>query len=374
MPQPLAARLEALFDAHEIDLRRGALFDLDLDPLPPDFDWSRVDGMLAGLAIGDALGFPTEGMAPAERRAVHGEVRDFLVLGEDRARAGGPSDETQTAFRALEDIVHAGRFRPDRVAARWAEAPIFGISPTLRDFLKAYRAGNMPWARCGAKAPFADALARVPALLVPHLRQGGTALWPDVALGVMMSHDDSAAIAAGLAYAALLRDLLVAPAPPPPAWWAARFVAAAADCEIDPHYRARVAASEPLAAFQGTLCDFVGAVLPDALARDLSAAEACAAWGGGAYVLEAVPSALYILARHAAAPEEAMVRAVNDVPDADTVGALVGAAVGALHGLDALPERWRRALPGRIGADDDGAVWRLIAAARARWGDASAPP
>ena len=362
MPQSNDQKLAALFAAAEIDLRRGALFDEAPGPLPVGFDARRVEGMLAGLAIGDALGYPTEGMSPGERRAVHGEVRDFQVLGDDRATAGRPSDETQLAFWALADILHAGRFRPDRVAQAWSKQPIFGLSPAVRDFVKAYRAGSMPWHRCGAKVPDADALARVPALLVAHLRDGTPALWADVALGVMMTHDDSAVLAASLAYAAVLRDLLTMHAPPPPSWWLERFAAAAADREVDPHYRSRAAA---FAGYQGTLTRFVREALGDALARDLSTTEACAAWGGGPYVLEAVPSALYILARHAGEPETAILRAVNDVSDSDTVGALVGAAVGALHGLDALPERWRRGLSGRTTADDDGMVWRLVAQTRA---------
>ena len=37
--------------------------------------------------------------------------------------------------------------------------------------------------------------------------------------------------------------------------------------------------------------------------------------------------------------EEAIVRAVNDTRDNDTIAAIVGAAVGALHGKSALPDR-----------------------------------
>jgi len=81
-----------------------------------------------------------------------------------------------------------------------------------------------------------------------------------------------------------------------------------------------------------------------------------------------VPSALYILARHAGDPEEALVRAVNDTKDNDTIAAIVGAAVGALHGAAALPVRWVGGLPGKTRADDEGEVQRILAAARERWG------
>ena len=77
---------------------------------------------------------------------------------------------------------------------------------------------------------------------------------------------------------------------------------------------------------------------------------------------------LYILARHGADPEEAVVRAANDTRDDDTIAAVVGAAAGALHGASALPECWIAQLPGCTRACDDGEVQRVIARAKERWG------
>ena len=74
-------------------------------------------------------------------------------------------------------------------------------------------------------------------------------------------------------------------------------------------------------------------------------------------------------------PEEAILRAINDTLDNDTVGAIVGAAVGALHGASALPARWRQGLTGRAGPDDDGAMFRMVDAAHDRFwqGSVDAP-
>jgi ADP-ribosyl-[dinitrogen reductase] hydrolase len=84
-----------------------------------------------------------------------------------------------------------------------------------------------------------------------------------------------------------------------------------------------------------------------------------------------VPCVLYILAQHGADAEEAIVRAVNDTKDNDTTAAIVGAAVGMLHGAEALPRRWRDGLTGRTGTDDDGRMFELIAQAKSRfWVDA----
>jgi ADP-ribosylglycohydrolase len=96
------------------------------------------------------------------------------------------------------------------------------------------------------------------------------------------------------------------------------------------------------------------------VARRESVLQAGNAWYSGAYLLETLPTVLFILARHGDDPEEAIVRAVNDSKDNDTVAAIVGAAVGALHGEDALPRRWRDGLLGRTAADDDGRIFELL--------------
>ena len=47
--------------------------------------------------------------------------------------------------------------------------------------------------------------------------------------------------------------------------------------------------------------------------------------------------------------------------------AIVGAAVGALHGRQALPKEWIDGLLGRTGDHDDGRVFELITEARERF-------
>jgi ADP-ribosyl-[dinitrogen reductase] hydrolase len=88
--------------------------------------------------------------------------------------------------------------------------------------------------------------------------------------------------------------------------------------------------------------------------------DACALWYSGAFLLETVPTALHILMRHANDPEEAILRAVNDTKDNDSIGAIVGAAVGALHGEEGLPDRWKRGLLGRTQKSDDGRIFEIM--------------
>jgi len=92
--------------------------------------------------------------------------------------------------------------------------------------------------------------------------------------------------------------------------------------------------------------------------------EAGRSWHSGAYLLETIPNILYLLMLYAHDPEETIVRAVNDTKDNDTIAAIVGAAVGALHGKKNLPDRWITQLSGRTSDDDDGRIFELIREAR----------
>jgi hypothetical protein len=70
--------------------------------------------------------------------------------------------------------------------------------------------------------------------------------------------------------------------------------------------------------FEGPVWRFVEERLPTALRRGDSTAAAARRWQSSAYLLETVPTALFILAKHADDPEEAIIRAVNDTFDNDT--------------------------------------------------------
>jgi len=59
--------------------------------------------------------------------------------------------------------------------------------------------------------------------------------------------------------------------------------------------------------------------------------------GSGAYLLETVPVTLYILAIRAYNPVLALLDAVTYTKDSDTIGAIVGYIVGALHGIRGFP-------------------------------------
>ncbi len=354
-----------LFETGAIELRRGPLFDEAPPALPRGAVLrDRVEGMLLGLAIGDALGNTSEGLLPGERRARYGEVCDYLPnrYAEDR-RVGLPSHDTQLAFWTLAQLLEDGELVPEHLARRFAAERIFGIGATVRGFLANLNAG-VPWHQAGPHSAGNGALMRIAPVLLPHLSAPSPVLWADTALAALLTHNDSASTAACLAFVRLLWELLGRDTPPAPEWWLARYRETARALELEKAYAPRGGVYPD---FRGPLWRYVEAVVPPAWAEGLSVLEAGRRWYSGAYLLETVPSVLYVLMRHGQDPEAAIVRAVNDTKDNDTVAAIVGAAVGARHGRKRLPGRWVENLLGRTRAHDDGEVARLLDAACDRW-------
>jgi ADP-ribosylglycohydrolase len=317
--------------------------------------------MLLALAIGDALGNTSEGLTAADRESRYGEITDFLPNPHaDGSRVGLPSADSQLAFWTLDSLLQRGSLDPDDLSARFASRQIFGPGNAVGKFLSNRSEGVTPWYRCGAESAGNGALIRIAPIVLLHPAGTSAALWLDTALASIVTHRDASSVASCVALADLLARLLRMQGPPQPGWIIATFVATVRRVCADQLYRPR---GGRFAGWEGHYADYLEHVLGAGAQHGWSTREACDMWHSGAYLLETVPSVLWILEKHARDPEEAIIRAVNDTQDNDTVAAIVGAAVGALHSGKALPERWQMGLLGRTTADDDGRVFRLIEAA-----------
>src|SRR6266404_896065 len=316
----------------------------------------RIRGMLFGLAIGDALGNTTESQLPGERRERYGEIRDYLPNRPAGGQCVGlPSDDTQLAFWTLEHLLDLGKIEPFRLAQLFASRQIYGIGRTTWKFIEAIHA-DKSWIEASQASASNGAFTRVPPIILPHIWSSGTKIWRDIVLATAVTHNDPAAIGASIAFSAMLVELLTWNGCPDSSWWVDTFVKIAREIEGDNRLAPR---GGPLfGKWSGPLWQFVEQFVPQQ--AQSTCLEASMLWYSGAYLLETVPTALHILMQHAADPEEAIVRAVNDTRDNDSIAAVVGAAVGALHGYERLPERWRIGLLGRTQQSDDGRVFELV--------------
>jgi len=320
----------------------------------------KVEGMMLGLAVGDSLGNSSESLIPNERRNRYGYIENFLPNHHANGQCIGlPSDDTQMAFWTLEQLLANGYLEPQYLGLAFSRRQIFGIGKSVRQFLRNFKSGTS-WRHSGAPSAGNGALMRIAPVLIPYFKDPGCNLWSDALLAAHLTHDDPLSNVSCVAFVDLLWTLVGMSMAPEPSWWIDTF---AATCEcIEPNQAYQPRAGYP-AGFSGTLSQLLRTYVTPALEQELSVLEACSQWHSGAYLLESVPSALYILARHGDDSKAAILAAVNDTKDNDTIAAIVGAAVGALHGRAALPEAWIAQLQGRTEANDDGRIFELLARA-----------
>jgi ADP-ribosyl-[dinitrogen reductase] hydrolase len=356
--------LQALIELGVLPISAEEVRDLQLPGSHAAISFDRIEGMLLGLAVGDSLGNTSESLLPSERRASYGEIRDYLPnFYADGKRAGLPSDDTQMAFWTLEHLLESGRIIPDGLARIFASRQIFGMGRTVGAFRRSFNAGR-PWHEAAQPSAGNGALMRIAPVVIPHAKAPSALLWEDAIMAGAVTHNDCSSIGACVAFAGMLVDLLATTNVPSADWWLDTYCSRARLIEGDVQLRPRKVGLE----FTGPIWQLVETYVRRALKEDLAVLQACEQWYSGAFLLETVPSVLFILARHSNDPEEAIVRAVNDTRDNDTMGAIVGAAMGALHGRNGLPERWISGLTGRTSTNDDGRVFELIRAAKQKWG------
>jgi ADP-ribosylglycohydrolase len=326
----------------------------------------RVRGMLLGVAIGDSLGNRSESMLPHEREAEFGRITGYLPSRyAGGARAGTPSDDTQLTARAIEQLLADGALDPDELAFRIANDRIFGIGRATRDFCNALR-GGAPWWEATQLSAGNGALMRITPTVLPHLVNGGTALWTDTAIAASVTHNDPLAIASSVAWVALLWRLLDGDVPDSPAEWLDTYLEVLRLLDAGQEYDSRVKTGA-LQHWRGSCSRLLDTEVRAAIARGERVRDAGNRWYSGAFLLETVPTVLHIVAQHGHDPHVAMLVAVNDTRDNDTIASIVGGAMGAAHGTGWIPAEWRDGLLGRVDGDDDGRYFTLVDAAVARF-------
>jgi len=342
-----------------IRLRDGQILKQMPTPLPSTFTYDRVEGMLLGVAIGDALGATSEGLKPSDRRRLYNEIRDYLPdrRPNHHRPVGVGTDDTQMSFWTVEQLIDDHGLRPESLANKFCKHRIWGVGGTVKKFVENFKDRHLPWYEAGPESLGNGALMRIAPIILPYLRNPHPSMYADAAVATMITHNDFANNASSVAFVHMLWELLRMSSTPEPAWWIDTYCSIAKELEGDTRYRHTSAA---FGEYSGPLWHFTSNVCKEALKKRLTVEEACNAWGSGANLFETVPSVLYILTTHAHDPEEAVIRAVNDTVDNDSVASIVGAAVGALHGLSGIPDRWVKNLRGRIREGGGSQVFRLL--------------
>lgn len=284
---------------------------------------SRFSGCLLGLAVGDALGMPLEGMRASSIRKRVGRVRDFMDAPWRMLKAGQWTDDTKMMLCHARSILERRGVDTEDTARKfvaWFESGDWrGIGGSTYESIQRLRAGVHP-EESGARGEMAAgngaAMRIAPVGLADCLDL--EKLRRDVREVSMITHANPEAVAGAQAVAfavarAARRDLQ------PPS-----LIAETVDF-IGP-----CAVSDRLLLAEKFLS---GGIEPE---------EALARLGTSGYVVETVASAFYCFLRTPGDFEETVSRAVEGGLDSDTTGAVAGAISGAFNGLEGIPERWRR--------------------------------
>ncbi len=305
---------------------------------------SRAYGALAGLALGDALGMPTQAMSPQQIRAVYGRVTGLVDADASQPyapgmAAGSVTDDTEQALLVASLLV-AGRGSSARVTLdahefahallAWEDSMIERgsldlLGPSTKAALERVRGGEDPLAVGGEGTTNGAAMRVTP-------------------IGIAVSTTDPEAFADAVWSSCRVTHATRQ------GFQSAALVAAAVSLGID---SARSTAPD-LRALLWKAVTFVdslparGAWTPDPgviaatrramqlAANPASSALECLAQQVGTSVASAhsIPMAFALLARDPS--PQALLDAANLGGDTDTIGAIAGAILGAALGVEVL--------------------------------------
>jgi len=315
----------------------------------------RIWGCLAGVAVGDALGYPAHDLSADEiRRRFNGPLSHLAPAFDDDIRhrgmvAGQITDDTILTLVTAQAVLTAdGQPTVTDMAAAlrkwaatntiWRDTYMFG--PTTKRALARLLEGEDPW-KVGCTGEWASqgasdgAPMRVAPAGLIHPGRIDAAIETAVEV-VLPTHGTQVAIAAACAQAAGIAQALA------PKAEVLSVVAAALEGarrgEQLGRERARVVPA-PCVADRIELA--VGLAIHS---KDPFEAGELIQRYIGTYLpaAEALPTAIGLFVAAKGDPYQAMVAGANVGGDTDTIASMAGALCGALRGIDAIPADWYR--------------------------------
>ena len=299
----------------------------------------RVEGILLGLAIGDALGFPVETQSSQEIAGRYGRLTDYVPAMPNRLSPGAPAgtctDDTQLSMAVMEALAETGAPNLD-VIARWHikayEDTTLGWGSSTREAVERLRAGDSYLESGKSANPKRGTGNGVVMKLAPVILATVLAgMAEDESLALVarfagMTHHTHVAISSALAHSAAILECLSSR---PAEFSESRFI------ESVLRLSRRAEDSFPL--------DQSALKLRERLERlseykTLDAAQIEKDFGGGSSdVFDSLPfTYMYFLRGHA--NFECVIELVNAGGDTDSNAALAGALLGALHGRAIFPQ------------------------------------
>lgn len=340
-------------------------------PTPP---LDRARGCLLGLAIGDALGAPLEGLSAQQIRAHYGVVADYV----DGARAwkkkpyrwrlpGLYSDDTQQALALCDVLLEHRGIDADRLAEIYLALATprgsyvgahRGVGRSFRQVLTELERGVSP-RHSGQVSAGIGAAMRIAPIGLYFGKDDTEGMLAAVMTASLITHRDIRSLAGAMAVVHAVRRLAHGELRDPSfLLWLAADVARSED-KIASEYGDLVASIRPHRRSLSTSIAHAESLLDLPRDRALSALVEEANRHGSEPVCKratmgfppaCIPTCLYLMCTTDSF-EEALIEIVNLGGDADSTGAILGAILGAHYGAGAIPDRWLSQLQNREAID-----------------------
>lgn len=290
--------------------------------MEPSFQ-DRCLGSLLGTVCGDILGAAVEGWPASAIGRQFGQLRDFL----DTERGFGCyTDDTQMTLALATSLVERGHADSEHISSKYAEfyQSSRGYGAAAHMVMQALRSGADH--RETGRMQFEDGsfgnggAMRIAPIGLAYRHASDGALRKTVEAALLCTHVHPEAIDGAFIQAKAV----------------AQAAAVAEPLEFD-------AKGFPLMLVRLCETDIMRrklTVLMEAIEGDASDDRVIAKVGNGIRTSEAVAAALWAFIRCSKTPEDCVIRAVGFGGDTDTIGAMTGALVGALHGYSWVPGRW----------------------------------
>jgi ADP-ribosylglycohydrolase len=343
-----------------------------------------------GMAVGDALGAPLEGLSAQQIRSHYGRVTDYVdgrlawKRKPYRWRLRGLySDDTQQALALCDVLLDFRRVDPERVAELYLAlakpkgtfvGAHRGVGRSFRQVLAALERGVPPHLTGQPSAGIGAAMriAPVPLYFGDEIGQ----MFNSAMAASLMTHRDIRSLSGALAVAHTVRRLAAGGPRIPSLLFRVAADLVKHEEEIHTSYgeavmnldKHRLSLSRAIAHVESLLDaprDRALASLVDEANRH-GAEPVCKRPTMG-FPPACIPTCLYLLLSTDSF-EEAMTEVVNLGGDTDTAGAILGAIAGVYYGADAIPRRWLDGLQNR-----DGIEVRAIAIAQRSTGGLPIP-
>ncbi len=333
----------------------------------------RVRGCLLGLAIGDALGAPLEGLTTQQIKTHYGRVKNYVDGVQAWKRKpyrwrlrGLYSDDTQQALALCDVLIDHRRIEPQRLAELYLALATpkgsfvgahRGIGRTFRQVLIDLESG-VPPRRSGQKTAGIGAAMRI-APVPLYFDDDRDAMFESAMAASIMTHRDVRSLSGALLVAHAVRRLVAGePRDPSLLLWVAADVARDEE-RIAEEYGDVVISYDRHARALSRASAHVESILDLSRERALSALVEEANRHGAQPACErptmgfppaCIPTCLYLLLTTDSF-EEALTEVINLGGDTDTAGAILGALAGANYGIGQIPRRWLDGLQNRAGID-----------------------